>query len=52
MRKPIFRGPHRHQTVTLYLLCQRYGIPYEVERVQCSECRRVLDEKPLRRAAA
>jgi hypothetical protein len=53
MRNPIpFRAPHRHQAVTRYLLRQRAGIPYEVARVQCSECRRVLDEKPLRRAAA
>jgi NMD protein affecting ribosome stability and mRNA decay len=53
MRKPIsFRVPHRHRAVTQYLLRQREGIPYEVERVQCSDCRRVLTEKPLRRAAA
>jgi hypothetical protein len=53
MRNPLpFRVPHRHRAVTLYLLLQREGIPYEIERVQCSECRRVLEERPLRRAAA
>jgi hypothetical protein len=53
MRKPIpFRVPHRHRAVTQYLLRQLEGIPYEIERVECSECRRVLGEKPLRRAAA
>jgi hypothetical protein len=53
MRNPIqFRPPHRHKAVTTHLLRQREGVPYEVERKLCSECRRVLDEKPLRRAAA
>jgi hypothetical protein len=36
----------------MYMLRQREGVPYEVERVQCSQCRRVLEERPLRRAAA
>jgi len=31
---------------------QRAGVPYEVERKMCSSCRRVLDERPLKRAAA
>jgi hypothetical protein len=53
MRNPIsFHAPHTHKAVTLYLLRQREGIPYEIARVQCSECRRVLEEKPVRRAAA
>ena len=43
---------HRHKTVTTHVLGQRAGIPYEVERKQCSSCRQVLDERPLRRAAA
>ena len=33
-------------------LRQRAGIPYEVERKVCSACERVLDERPVRRAAA
>jgi RNase P subunit RPR2 len=43
---------HRHTGVQTYVLRQRLGIPYEVERTVCSECRRVLDERPLKRAAA
>ena len=41
-----------NKAVTTHLLRQRKGIPYEIERVLCSECRHVLDEKQLRRAAA
>jgi hypothetical protein len=43
---------HRHSGVRTYVLLQRLGIPYEVERTVCSECRRVLDERPVKRAAA
>jgi hypothetical protein len=43
---------HRHEAVTLHALRQREGIPYEVERVVCLECRSVLSERTLRRAAA
>ena len=43
---------HRHKTVTTHVLRQRSGVPYEVERKVCASCRRVIDEKPLRRAAA
>jgi hypothetical protein len=43
---------HHHTAVTVRVLRQRAGIPYEVERVVCGDCRRVLDERPLRRAAA
>jgi RNase P subunit RPR2 len=43
---------HRHTGVRNYVLRQRLGIPYEVERTVCSECGRVLDERPLKRAAA
>jgi hypothetical protein len=38
--------------VRRYVLLQRLGIPYEVERTVCSECERVLDERALKRAAA
>jgi len=34
------------------VLRQRAGIPYEIERKVCSSCRRVLDERPLRRTSA
>ncbi len=43
---------HTHTAVTRHALRQRAGIPYEVERLVCTACRRVLDERPLRRAAA
>ena len=43
---------HKHTVVTLHTVRQRSGIPYEVEREICSGCRRVLSERPLRRAAA
>jgi RNase P subunit RPR2 len=43
---------HTHTAVRTYVLSQRLGVPYEVERTVCSECRRLLDERPLKRAAA
>lgn len=49
---PIRPRAHRHTEVTTHVLRQRDGIPYEVERKVCSDCRRILDEQPLRRAAA
>jgi len=46
------RRRHTHTAVRTHVLLQRYGIPYEVERTVCSECRHVLAERPLKRAAA
>ncbi|HEX6701140.1 MAG TPA: hypothetical protein VF101_10460 [Gaiellaceae bacterium] len=46
------RRQHEHQPVTLHALRQRAGIPYEVERCVCADCRAVLSERTLRRAAA
>jgi hypothetical protein len=43
---------HQHTAVTIRAIGQRDGIPYEVERKVCADCRRILDEKPLRRAIA
>jgi hypothetical protein len=43
---------HRHTVVVIHALRQRSGVPYEVERTVCTDCRRVLDERQLRRAAA
>jgi hypothetical protein len=43
---------HRHTEVTKHVLRQQAGVPYEFERKLCSSCREVLDERPLRRAAA
>lgn len=49
---PLRRRTHTHTAVRTHVLLQRYGIPYEVERTLCSECRNVLAERPLKRAAA
>jgi NMD protein affecting ribosome stability and mRNA decay len=46
------RQDHRHTAVTRRAIRQRAGVPYEVERKVCKACARVLDERPLRRAAA
>jgi hypothetical protein len=46
------KPPHRHTRVTTVFVGQRSGIPYELERTTCRECRAVLAERPLRRAAA
>ncbi len=43
---------HRHSAVTVHVLSQVGGLPYETERKLCSSCGRVLTERPLRRAAA
>jgi hypothetical protein len=43
---------HRHHEVTTHVIRQRSGVPYEVEQRVCSECRTVLAERQLRRAAA
>lgn len=44
--------PHEHRPVTTHELRRRAGIPYEFERKVCADCRRLLEERPLRRAAA
>jgi len=43
---------HSHRAVRTYVLGQRLGVPYEVERTVCADCRQVLEERPLKRAAA
>jgi hypothetical protein len=43
---------HRHHEVTTHVIRQRAGVPYEVEQRVCAECRQVLAERALRRAAA
>jgi NMD protein affecting ribosome stability and mRNA decay len=44
--------PHKHTTVTIHAIRQRAGVPYHVERMVCSNCRRLLDEKAIKRVAA
>jgi NMD protein affecting ribosome stability and mRNA decay len=46
------RNYHSHTAVTTHVLRQRAGVPYEVERVTCETCRRLLGERAVRRAAA
>ena len=46
------RRTHAHKAVRTHVLGQRLGVPYEVERTVCTECRHVLEERPLKRAAA
>ena len=43
---------HEHKAVIAHALRQHAGIPYEVEQKVCADCRTVLDERTLRRAAA
>jgi NMD protein affecting ribosome stability and mRNA decay len=43
---------HEHVAKRVHVLMQRSGVPYEIERHVCASCARVLDEKPVRRAAA
>jgi hypothetical protein len=54
MSATVTRGSpeHRHVPVVVRAVGQRSGIPYELERKLCAVCRRVVDERPLRRAAA
>jgi hypothetical protein len=50
--KMTMKGIHKHTKITTLALAQRRGVPYEVQRTVCSTCRRLFDEKPVRRAAA
>ena len=52
MKAQTVSSQHKHTSVTFHTIRQRAGIPYEIERKVCSSCRRVLDERTLRRAAA
>jgi hypothetical protein len=51
-RSPRVKFLHQHRGVSTYVVVQRAGVPYELERTICSGCARVLSERPLRRAAA
>jgi NMD protein affecting ribosome stability and mRNA decay len=43
---------HTHTAITVRAIRQRGGVPYEVERKICSDCRRLLGETPVKRASA
>ena len=46
------KRPHKHTAVTVHAIRQRAGVPYQVERKVCSNCQRLLAEKPIKRAVA
>jgi len=43
---------HKHSAMTVHAIRQHAGVPYHVERKVCASCRRLLDEKTIKRAAA
>ena len=43
---------HEHVAKRVHVLLQRAGVPYEVEQQVCTDCARVLEETPVKRAAA
>ena len=43
---------HEHVAKRVHVLLQKAGVPYEIEQQVCQACARVLDEKPVKRAAA
>ena len=43
---------HEHVAKRVHVLLQRAGVRYEVEQQVCTGCSRILDEKPVKRAAA
>jgi hypothetical protein len=43
---------HEHDPVTVRVIVLRAGVPYETEQLVCATCLDVLDEKPVKRAAA
>jgi hypothetical protein len=46
------KAAHKHTAVTVHAIRQRSGVPYHVERKVCSDCRLLLEEKTIKRAAA
>jgi hypothetical protein len=48
----ILRLPHRHRAISTHVVVQRAGVPYELVREVCSECSKVLSERPVGRTAA
>jgi hypothetical protein len=48
----ILRLPHRHRAVSTHVVVQWNGVPYEVERMICSGCSRVISERRLGRTTA
>lgn len=43
---------HEHVVSVVHVVLPKAGVPYEVERRVCADCKRILDERPVKRAAA
>lgn len=43
---------HEHVAKRVHVLLQRAGIPYEIEQQVCTSCAQIIDERPVKRAAA
>lgn len=52
MTTPKQTAGHEHDPKRIRVLTLRAGVPYESEQHVCAACARVLDEKPVKRAAA
>jgi hypothetical protein len=50
--KPLTDNEHQHTVAVVHVVLQKAGIPYEIEQQICTACLRVLDERPVKRAAA
>jgi hypothetical protein len=50
--REMMRRVHRHRPVVSHVIRQRDGVPYEMDVVVCRVCGRVLEERPVKRAAA
>ena len=50
--RPLPDPEHEHTVAVVHVVLQKAGVPYEFELRMCTECQRVLDERPLKRAAA
>ena len=47
----LLRLPHRHRAVSTHVVVQHSGVPYELVRVVCSGCEKVLSERRVGRPA-
>jgi len=43
---------HEHVVKRVHVVLLRSGVPYEIEQQVCADCARILDERPVKRAAA
>ena len=50
-KAPEVKGTHEHVAERVHVVLLRQGVPYEVEREICVDCRAILAETPLKRAS-